>query len=62
MFDRLLFVTAVLLQFKKPCHCHILLTICSKIKIHIYRFIPRCPYYTVCFAFRRTGIHPPKFL
>ncbi len=22
-------------------------------------FIPRCTYYTVCFAFRRSGIHPP---
>jgi len=22
-------------------------------------FIPRCTYYTVCFAFRRSGTHPP---
>jgi hypothetical protein len=22
-------------------------------------YIPRCPYYTTYFAFRRTGVHPP---
>jgi hypothetical protein len=24
-------------------------------------FIPRCPYYTTFYAFRRTGVHPPLF-
>ena len=27
--------------------------------VRLFRFIPRCPYYTTYFAFRRTGVHPP---
>ena len=43
----------------KPCHCHFFLTIKSKLMVLLNQFIPRCSYYTVCFAFRRSGIHPP---
>lgn len=31
----------------------------TKLTLICHIFIPRCPYYTVCFAFRRSGIHPP---
>ncbi|MDF1877094.1 hypothetical protein JHD47_04630 [Sulfurimonas sp. SAG-AH-194-L11] len=57
-----------LLQFKqimnssKPCLCHAFLTIKSKLSVLLNTFIPRCSYYTVCFAFRRSGIHPPLSL
>ncbi|MBL1244354.1 MAG: hypothetical protein COA39_008195 [Sulfurimonas sp.] len=43
----------------KPCHCHAFLTIKSKLMVLLNNFIPRCSYYTVYFAFRRSGIHPP---
>ncbi|MDQ7043872.1 MAG: hypothetical protein Q9M34_10155 [Sulfurimonas sp.] len=54
-----------LLNFKqiinsaKPCHCHSFLTQKAKLMVLLHNFIPRCSYYTVCFAFRRSGIHPP---
>ena len=31
----------------------------TKLVVSLFKFIPRCPYYTTCFAFRRTGVHPP---
>jgi len=43
----------------KPCHCHSLLTSKARLMVLLNNFIPRCSYYTVCFAFRRSGIHPP---
>ncbi len=46
-------------QNKKPCFCHKYLTLLTKIIVSINIFIPRCPYYTTYFAFRRTGVHPP---
>ncbi len=48
-----------LLNNAKPCHCHLFFTIKSKLMILLNHYIPRCPYYTVCFAFRRSGVHPP---
>ena len=50
---------AFLFSNTKPCHCHIIFTIKSKLLVLLNHYIPRCPYYTVCFAFRRTGVHPP---
>lgn len=46
-------------NFNKPCHCDCFFRRKSKIIVSIFKFIPRCPYYTTYFAFRRTGVHPP---
>lgn len=35
------------------------LKIKTKLLVSLFKFIPRCPYYTTYFAFRRTGVHPP---
>jgi len=43
----------------KPCHCNFLFNLKTKIALLINHYIPRCPYYTTYFAFRRTGVHPP---
>jgi len=43
----------------KPCHCNCFYRLKTKMALLLNHFIPRCPYYTVCFAFRRTGVHPP---
>ena len=43
----------------KPCQCNYFYSLKTKIALLINHYIPRCPYYTVCFAFRRTGVHPP---
>jgi hypothetical protein len=43
----------------KPCLCNYFYKLKTKIALLINHYIPRCPYYTVCFAFRRSGIHPP---
>lgn len=43
----------------KPCHCDCFFKLKTKIALLINIFIPRCPYYTTYFAFRRTGVHPP---
>ena len=45
----------------KPCHCNCFYKLKTKIALLINIFIPRCPFYKVCFAFRRTGVHPPFF-
>jgi len=57
--DELLGITS--LQNSKPCHCNFVFKIHTRLILLINHFIPRCPYYTVCFAFRRTGVHPPLF-
>ena len=44
---------------QKTCHCNCYFNLKTKIALLLNHFIPRCPYYTVCFAFRRTGVHPP---
>ena len=43
----------------KPCLCNCHFKLKTKLVLLIHHFIPRCPFYTVCFAFRRTGVHPP---
>ncbi|MBN2815593.1 MAG: hypothetical protein JXQ67_02855 [Campylobacterales bacterium] len=43
----------------KPCLCNVFYKLKTKIALLINHYIPRCPYYTVCFAFRRSGVHPP---
>ncbi len=32
----------------------------TKLALKINKFIPRCPYYTTYYAFRRSGAHPPN--
>lgn len=46
----------------KPCQCNCFYRLKTRIALLINHYIPRCPYYTVCFAFRRTGVHPPLFI
>ncbi len=43
----------------KPCFCSCFFNHLAHIMLHIHHYIPRCPYYTTYFAFRRTGVHPP---
>lgn len=45
----------------KPCHCNSFFNRKTTLMIHLFKFIPRCPYYDTFFAFRRSGVHPPKF-
>ena len=51
----------VLLQNAQACHCNCFYLLKTRLALLINLFIPRCPFYTVCFAFRRTGVHPPLF-
>lgn len=46
----------------KPCQCNCYFKLKAKIALLLNHYIPRCPFYTVCFAFRRTGVHPPFFI
>ncbi len=55
----LLELPAILEQNKKICLCHKHHTHFSRLTVLINHYIPRCPYYTTYFAFRRTGVHPP---
>ena len=43
----------------KPCLCNCFFNHLAHIMLNIHHYIPRCPYYTTYFAFRRTGVHPP---
>lgn len=43
----------------KPCLCNCFFKLRTRIILKINHYIPRCQYYTPCFAFRRTGVHPP---
>lgn len=47
------------LQNDKPCHCNLFFKLKIRLVLLLNHFIPRCPYYTTYFAFRRTGVHPP---
>jgi len=47
------------LIIKKPCHCDCFFNLRTRLALLINLFIPRCPYYTTYFAFRRSGVHPP---
>jgi len=46
----------------KPCHCNRFFTLRALLAVHLFVFIPRCPYYNKYFAYRRTGSHPPQKL
>ena len=52
---------ASVLQNTKACHCNCIFKIKIRLILLLNHFIPRCPYYTVCFAYRRTGVHPPLY-
>lgn len=43
----------------KPCHCDCFFRHKTQLAIHLFHYIPRCPFYTTYFAFRRSGVHPP---
>ncbi|PLY04339.1 MAG: hypothetical protein C0625_16810 [Arcobacter sp.] len=60
--EELLLINTFCVNSVKPCHCDCIFKIKTKLAILNFKFIPRCPYYTVCFAFRRTGVHPPLLL
>jgi hypothetical protein len=47
-------------QNSKPCYCSQYFTYFTRLALLLNHFIPRCPYYTTYYAFRRTGVHPPK--
>ncbi len=49
----------LLLLSNKPCHCNRIFKIKARLMLLLHHYIPRCPFYTVCFAYRRTGVHPP---
>lgn len=57
-----LLLTQVILQSPKPCYCNKIFKLRIRLILLLNHFIPRCAYYTVCFAFRRTGVHPPFFI
>ncbi|XPV68104.1 MAG: hypothetical protein ACNI25_12425 [Halarcobacter sp.] len=57
--DELLLQTSCLTLSNKPCHCDCVFRLKTKLAIVNFKFIPRCPFYTTYFAFRRTGVHPP---
>lgn len=44
----------------KACHCSCLCSNITRLKLLLNHYIPRCPYYTTYFAFRRSGVHPPS--
>jgi hypothetical protein len=43
----------------KSYHCNCVYNLKTKLILLSYKYIPRCPFYTTYFAFRRTGVHPP---
>jgi len=43
----------------KSCHCNCVYNLKTRLALVSYKYIPRCPFYTTYFAFRRTGVHPP---
>lgn len=51
--------TVLLQQSDKPCHCNLFFRVRIRLILLLNVFIPRCPYYTTHYAFRRTGVHPP---
>jgi len=32
----------------------------AHLAVRLFKYIPRCPFYCTFFAFRRTGVHPPR--
>ncbi len=51
-----------ILQENKACHCNCIFRKHIRLILLLNHFIPRCPFYTKYFAFRRTGAHPPLSL
>jgi len=47
-------------QAVKPCHCNCYYKRKTRLALLLNHYIPRCPFYCTYFAFRRTGVHPPK--
>ncbi|WP_456431491.1 hypothetical protein [Nitratifractor sp.] len=43
----------------RPCHCNRIFQQRTRLTLRLNTYIPRCPFYTTYFAFRRTGVHPP---
>jgi len=56
--DELLEISTAL-QPVKACHCNGYFKRKARLVLMLNHFIPRCPYYTTFYAFRRTGVHPP---
>ncbi len=53
-------LTLPFITIKKPvrrCNCYF--DHLTRLKLHTFFYIPRCPYYNTYFAFRRSGVHPP---
>jgi hypothetical protein len=55
-------LTPICITNQRPCHCNHFYTLKTTLSLKINHFIPRCPYYTTYFAFRRTGVHPPQYI
>ncbi len=53
-------VSVPLLQ-QRVCQCNSFYRHKARLVLLLNHFIPRCPYYTTFYAFRRTGVHPPFF-
>jgi hypothetical protein len=51
--------TALFAQNAKVCRCAKAYKQKARLALLLNHFIPRCPYYTTWYAFRRTGVHPP---
>ncbi|KIM03951.1 MAG: hypothetical protein KN64_09500 [Sulfurovum sp. AS07-7] len=51
-----------LLENTKVCRCAKSYKQSVRLTLLLNHFIPRCPYYTTWYAFRRTGTHPPFFI
>lgn len=58
--DEPLLFTNSILQTNKACHCNCVFKKRIRLILLLNHFIPRCPFYTKYFAFRRTGVHPPS--
>ncbi len=57
--DPPLVVSALCILNAKTAYHSSLFETKMRLMLLINIFIPRCPYYTTYFAFRRTGVHPP---
>ncbi|MDD5360239.1 MAG: hypothetical protein PHI79_03875 [Sulfurovaceae bacterium] len=49
----------IFLTNTKICNCAKAYYHKARLTLLLNHFIPRCPYYTTWYAFRRTGVHPP---
>jgi hypothetical protein len=46
----------------KACHCNCYFKLKTRLALLLNHYIPRCPYYTTFYAFRRSGVHPPLMI